>query len=326
MTRHTKPSPPITSAAQTAAKLWLAAGLVGIVVGVTLAVSGRMSHLSGLSEAAVAVGAGCLTMLAFAPWQQLKQQRASQVEIRRLTRCLRQIEQERDRTHLRRLLADRPDELGELSRAIHDALSEAFTDRVKARVLRRSMDDSIRRETDRATGKLRRLAATDALTGLGNRRALEQRLEELLASNRESHDPVAALLIDVDHFKKINDELGHEAGDECLVFLANLLQSSLRGSDHALRIGGDEFIVLMPGLDSDQARAVAERLSILFSQMPWSHPKPPPPTLSIGLAAAGPGQLRDPNELIRRADAAMYTAKRKGRACISDDVTARGAA
>ena len=134
------------------------------------------------------------------------------------------------------------------------------------------------------------------------------------------------MLIDVDHFKKINDELGHEAGDECLVFLANLLQSSLRGGDHALRIGGDEFIVLMPGLESDQARAVAERLSVLFSQMPWSHPKPPPPTLSIGLATAGPGQLRDPNELIRRADAAMYAAKRQGRACISDDAAARGAA
>ena len=326
MTRNTKPSPRSTSAAQTAAKLWLAAGLVGIVVGVTLAVSGRLSHLSGLSEAAVAVAAGCLTMLAFAPWQLLKRQRASQVEIRRLTRCLRQIEQERDRTHLRRLLADRPDELGELSRAIHDALSEAFTDRVKARVLRRSMDDSIRRETDRATGQLRRRAATDALTGLGNRRALEQRLEALLAANRESYDPVAALLIDVDHFKQINDELGHEAGDECLVFLANLLQSSLRGGDHALRIGGDEFIVLMPGLESDQARAVAERLSVLFSQMPWSHPKPPPPTLSIGLATAGPGQLRDPNELIRRADAAMYAAKRQGRACISDAAAARGAA
>ena len=184
MTRHTKPRSRSTSAAQTAAKLWLAAGLVGIVVGVTLAVSGRLSHLSGLSEAAAAVGAGCLTMLAFAPWQQLKRQRASDVEIRRLTRCLRQIEQARDRTHLRRLLADRPDELGELSLAIHDALSEAFTDRVKARVMQRSMDDSIRRETDRATGQLRRLAATDALTGLGNRRALEQRLEDLLASNR----------------------------------------------------------------------------------------------------------------------------------------------
>ncbi len=326
MTKNTKPRSLSTSAAQTAAKLWLAAGLVGIVVGVTLAVSGRLSHLSGLSEAAVAVGAGCLTMLAFAPWQQLKRQRACQAQIRRLTRCLRQIEQARDRTHLRRLLADQPDELGELSRAIHDALSKAFTDRVKARVMQRTMDDSIRRETNRATDQFRRQAATDPLTGLGNRRALEQRLEDLLATNRESHDPVAALLIDVDHFKKINDELGHEAGDECLVFLANLLQSSLRGGDHALRIGGDEFIVLMPGLESDQARAVAERLSILFSQMPWSHSKPPPPTLSIGVSTAGPGQLRDPNELIRRADAAMYSAKRQGRACISDGATARGAA
>lgn len=326
MNRHAKPRSPTASTGQTAAKLWLAAGLVGIVVGVTLAVSGRLSNLSVLSEAAVAVTAGCLTMLAFSPWQQLKRQRASGVEIRRLTRFLRQIEQVPDRTHLRRLRSDRPDELGELSRAIHDALSEAFTDRVKARVLRRSMDDSIRRETDRATGQLRRLAATDALTGLGNRRALEQRLEGLLASNRESHDPVAALLIDIDHFKQINDELGHEAGDGCLVFLANLLQSSLRGGDKALRIGGDEFIVLMPGLDSERAQAVAERVAVLFSQMPWSHPKPPPPTLSIGVAAAGPGQLRDPNELIRRADAAMYAAKRKGRACISDDATARSAA
>ena len=82
----------------------------------------------------------------------------------------------------------------------------------------------------------------------------------------------------------------------------------------------------MPGLAGDQAHAVAERLSVLLSQMPWSHPKPLRPTLSIGLATAGPGQLRDPNELIRRADAAMYAAKRQGRACISDNAAARGAA
>ncbi len=326
MTEPTEQPRPSTSAADTAAKLWLAAGLAGIVVGVTLGVSGRWSHLSDLMQAAVAVGAGGLTMLAFSPWQQLKRQRAYRADIRKLTRSLDQIEHEQDREQLRRLITDRSDELRELGRAIHDALSAALTDRVKARVMRRTMDDSIRRETNRATDSLRRQAATDPLTGLGNRRALEQRLEELLASNRKARDPVAALLIDVDHFKKINDELGHEAGDECLVFLANLLQSSLRGSDHALRIGGDEFIVLMPGLDKDNARAIAERVSALFGQMPWSHAKPAPPTLSIGLAAADPGELSDPNELIRRADAAMYDAKHKGRARISDDATARGAA
>ncbi len=317
---------PATNAAETAAKLWLAAGLAGIVVGVTFGLSGRLAHLSVLMQAGVAVGVGCMTMLAFSPWQQLKRQRGYRAEIRSLVRSLNQIEPERDRAQLRRLITDRSDELSELGRAIHDALSEALADRVKARVMRRTMDDSIRRETDRATDQLRRQAATDPLTGLGNRRALELRLEELLASNRKARDPVAALLIDVDHFKKINDELGHEAGDECLVFLANLLQSSLRGSDHALRIGGDEFIVLMPGLSKDDARAVAERLSTLFGQMPWSYAKPAPPTLSIGLAAAEPGQLSDPNELIRRADAAMYDAKRKGRARISDDTSSRGAA
>ncbi len=326
MTYPNKQSGPSTNAADTAAKLWLAAGLAGIAVGVTLGVSGRLAHLSDSMQAGVAVGVGCLTMLAFSPWQQLKRQRAYRAEIRRLVRSLNRIEHEQDREQLRRLITDRSDELGELRRAIHDALSAALTDRVKARVMRRTMDDSIRRETNRATDQLRRQAATDPLTGLGNRRALEQRLEELLASNRTARDPVAALLIDVDHFKKINDELGHEAGDDCLVFLANLLQSSLRGSDHALRIGGDEFIVLMPGLNKDHARAVAERLSMLFAQMPWSYAKPAPPTLSIGLAAAGPGELSDPNELIRRADTAMYDAKRKGRARISDDATARGAA
>ena len=326
MTEPTKQPRPPTSAADTAARFWLAAGIAGIVVGVTLGVSGRLAHLSDLMQAAIAVVVGGLTMLAFSPWQQLKRQRAYRAEIRKLIRSLNQIEHEQDREQLRCLITDRSDELRDLGQAIHDALSEALTDRVKARVMRRTMDDSIRRETNRATDQLRRQAATDPLTGLGNRRALEQRLEDLLASNRKARDPAAALLIDIDHFKRINDELGHEAGDDCLVFLANLLQSSLRGADHALRIGGDEFIVLMPGLNKDHARAVAERLSMLFAQMPWSQAKPAPPTLSIGLAAAEPGELSDPNELIRRADAAMYDAKRKGRARISDDATARGAA
>lgn len=308
------------------ASLWIVAGLVGIITGVTLVMSDEMRHLSTLGEASLAIGAGCLTMLAFAPWQQLKKQKALRTEIRNLAKTLRKMKEDRSWSSVRSLLTDRTDELGDLSRAVHDALSDTAAAQINARLLKRTMDESIRRETHRATGQLRRQASTDPLTGLGNRRALEQLFEEMFSPGNNKHEQVAALLIDIDQFKNINDHLGHDAGDQCLIFLASVLQSSLRQGDHALRIGGDEFIVLMPGISVQIAGNIAQRISSLYSQMPWPHSKLKPPTLSIGIACARPGELVDLSELIRRADNAMYASKRQDKNKPNTNYGRRGAA
>ena len=306
--------------------LWIAAGLVGIITGVTLVMSDELRHLSTLGEASLAIGAGCLTMLAFAPWQQLKKQKALRTEIRKLAKNLRKMKEDRSWNNVRSLLTDRTDELGDLSRAVHDALSDTAAAQINARLLKRTMDESIRRETRRATGQLRREASTDPLTGLGNRRALEHLFEEMFSPGNVKHEQVAALLIDIDQFKNINDHLGHDAGDQCLIFLASVLQSSLRQGDHALRIGGDEFIVLMPGISVQIAGDIAQRISSLYSQMPWPHRKLKPPTLSIGVSCARPGELVDLSELIRRADNAMYASKRQDKNKPNINFGRRGAA
>ncbi len=236
---------------------------------------------------------------------------------------MRRLEIERGRELLGNLLSDRDDEIGELSRAIHEAISSAAAHRIEARLLRRTMDSSIKRETHRATDRLQRQAATDPLTGVGNRRALQERLQRCVESDAQ---PVSALVIDVDRFKEINDQLGHEAGDQCLAFLGGLLRSGLRGEDSAFRTGGDELIVLMPATSSFVAETVARRLCSLFGQLPWPHSRPARPTLSIGVAAALLSALDEPRDLIRFADEAMYAAKRSGRARIKNYSELRGAA
>lgn len=128
---------------------------------------------------------------------------------------------------------------------------------------------------------------------------------------------MAVLAIDMDRFKDINDALGHEAGDQCLVFLAHLLKAALRRDDCAIRLGGDEFIVLMPNQSEQGAMAVAKRLQDLFLQMPWSHESPPRPTLSMGLTLGHPRSTSEIDDLIRQADKALYQSKRNGRSRIT---------
>jgi diguanylate cyclase (GGDEF)-like protein len=308
------------------AGLWLLAAVAGMIAAVLLAVTGRFEHLPVVVEITIAVALGLLTMLAFAPWKQILGWARDRQEIRRLIRSVRQFDRDHDREPLRTLRTDRADEIGELSRAIHQALTNATAHRLEARRLRRAMDHSIQQETHRATGRLQREAQTDPLTGLGNRRALRVQLVRLVEEANVQGQFLAALWIDVDHFKKINDELGHAAGDACLAFLGKLLRSSLRDRDCAFRNGGDEFVVLMPGASSDVGTKVAERIRSLFGQLAWPHTGTGRPTLSIGVAAARPGEMDDPRELIRRADEAMYASKREGRARVTAWRDLRGAA
>ncbi len=303
--------------------MWPVAGLLGMFVAALVTVTDRFDNNSAVAELLAAVVLGAMTMMAFAPWKAILGGSRARRQVRQLTR---QLGRAGYKEPLRDLLTGGDDDFARLRRAIHDRLSEATAHRLEAGHLRRTMDDSIRRATGRATDRLKKEVSTDALTGIGNRRALEKHLERMLDDADGPGDSLVAMVIDVDRFKPINDRLGHAVGDECLAFLGKLLAGSLRGDDRAFRSGGDEFVVLMSGATADDGIKVGQRIRDLYGQMTWSHKGVQRPTLSMGVAAARPGQLKDPQDLIRRADEAMYTSKREGRATITSYGDMRGAA
>ncbi|PWG64385.1 GGDEF domain-containing protein [Spiribacter halobius] len=161
---------------------------------------------------------------------------------------------------------------------------------------------------------LERLTITDALTGLPNRRALLQRADWVLAQHRRNGRPVSVALIDVDHFKSINDRDGHPAGDRALRQLAERLTASVRAADMVARLGGEEFGLLMPDTGEAEALALCERIRarIEGEAQPWA-PHFPRVTVSIGVATSTPGTETRFDALYRRADRALYEAKRGGR-------------
>jgi two-component system cell cycle response regulator len=160
---------------------------------------------------------------------------------------------------------------------------------------------------------LSRLAKIDPLTGLFNRRVLDERLPRELRRTRRYRRPLSALMLDVDHFKRVNDTYGHDVGDVVLVFLGELLKQQLRDCDEVFRYGGEEFFVLLPETPRPGAREVAERLRRVFEERSPETPAGPQ-TLSIGVAALAdlPGPA-DALTLLQAADAALYAAKEGGR-------------
>jgi diguanylate cyclase (GGDEF)-like protein len=165
----------------------------------------------------------------------------------------------------------------------------------------------------RLLGELQQLARRDPLTGLLNRRAMHELLDAQAAQSRRATDTFAVLLIDLDHFKPINDEHGHEVGDRALAHVAQHLAQALRPDDRLGRIGGDEFVALLPGRDLAFATAEAERLRVGLQRLPLAHGGGVLPlSLSIGVAQwAGAGE--DVARLLARADDALLRAKRAGR-------------
>jgi diguanylate cyclase (GGDEF)-like protein/putative nucleotidyltransferase with HDIG domain len=153
------------------------------------------------------------------------------------------------------------------------------------------------------------LAFKDSLTGLANRRALDERLEAAVNAAVRDGDDLSLVLCDMDNLKQINDTDGHQAGDEALVRVAEALRGAAHGrGPEAMvgRIGGDEFCILLPGMDAPSARALTEEAMIELAA------GKPRLTLSCGIASVG-GGARRPADLVRAADAAQYTAKRTGR-------------
>lgn len=163
-------------------------------------------------------------------------------------------------------------------------------------------------ESDRAH---RRRSTLDPLTGLCNRSALEQRLAELDGQPSSSDEGLshALLLCDLDHFKRVNDQLGHAAGDAVLQDVAYTMRATLRAGDSIYRVGGEEILVVLPGAGEQDAMEIAERLR---SAVRDRRPVGVPVTVSIGVAVSSAGRV-DTDELVGEADAALYAAKAGGR-------------
>jgi diguanylate cyclase len=157
-------------------------------------------------------------------------------------------------------------------------------------------------------------AERDALTGLANRRGLERAFRELLPRARAEGQPLALAVLDIDHFKRVNDTHGHAAGDAVLVRLAQLLRENTRSSDVLARSGGEEFVLVLPGMGPEAAIELCERLRQRVARQPWPEcPGLQRVTVSLGLATTPP---YDGRELQTRADRALYTAKHAGRNCL----------
>lgn len=165
--------------------------------------------------------------------------------------------------------------------------------------------------------KLASLAATDALTGLANRRAFDERLADEWARARRDGTQLSLLLIDVDHFKKFNDHYGHLAGDGCLRALGRILSAiARRPADLAARYGGEEFAVLLPNTGPDGCAEVGEEIRQALHDLAMLHAQNPPSrlvTVSVGAATSLPSQASDSSTLVAAADRALYVAKDSGR-------------
>jgi diguanylate cyclase (GGDEF)-like protein len=158
-------------------------------------------------------------------------------------------------------------------------------------------------------GEFEQLSVTDALTGLLNRRYLEERLtEEIKRSNRHGF-PMSFMMIDVDYFKPYNDTFGHAEGDKALKLVAHSLKESLRGADVAARYGGEEFSILLPQTTPDEAKIIGERVREKVETTEFPHRKV---TVSIGIASCS-HLICTPHDIITAADKALYEAKRRGR-------------
>jgi diguanylate cyclase (GGDEF)-like protein len=167
--------------------------------------------------------------------------------------------------------------------------------------------------------RLLRSGFTDVLTGWHNRRYLQVRLMEELARSRRDHSELVCLMLDLDHFKQVNDTYGHAAGDEVLRELAQRVEAQVRASDVAARYGGEEFVVLLPHTDVAAGEALAQRIRQAVSAEPVSFDGQGQVTVtaSIGIASVLPGEGEDlktaGDSLLARADVALYRAKAAGR-------------
>lgn len=258
----------------------------------------------------LSVGLLVSAILLYAPYDRLIQ------DFNLYIQCLAAFRFSEREISLDSLRRNRTDILGKLSYQIYEMMTGAYVYFAEASRLKRSMDDIIKSEVQKATSHLDKLAHTDSLTNLNNRRALDIILGDL-ADNENFHGAsLLCLILDIDHFKNINDVLGHDQGDRVLKFVAGALQTVLRDTDQAFRMSGDQFIVLFPGLDKEHISSITKRLRKRFQQMAWPEAIErccPKPTLSMGIAIMQPGMDNQHGTvLLNQAKDALHRAKIAG--------------
>ncbi|MFD0387612.1 GGDEF domain-containing protein [Tistrella bauzanensis] len=172
----------------------------------------------------------------------------------------------------------------------------------------------IERDREDLIHRLKQMAETDFLTGVMNRRSFFDVASRDLTIALHHGSPLAVVMLDLDHFKQINDRYGHGVGDEVLRSVAERCRSAIRGGDLVARMGGEEFVILLHHAAADAAAALAERLRVALAGTPvaLSDGRAIPITASLGVAVAGPDDTTI-DELMTRADAALYRAKAAGR-------------
>ena len=169
-------------------------------------------------------------------------------------------------------------------------------------------------ELSEANDKLRRISLTDGLTDIDNRRCLEDRLHEMWQHSVRLHEPIALIMCDIDKFKSVNDNFGHQAGDAVLKEVAQLLKGAAREIDRVGRYGGEEFLLILPGTVLDAAVTFAERLRERVDAHTFTYSGGTlTRTISCGVAGSPHPRVKDQEALLRAADDALYVAKETGR-------------
>jgi len=166
------------------------------------------------------------------------------------------------------------------------------------------------------TTELETQVQTDALTGLLNFRGFEERLEQEMERTRRLEEPTSLIMIDIDHFKQVNDTHGHDVGNQALIHIAGLLRQTLRKLDIPCRFGGEEFALILPSTRLAPAVQVAERIRVLIERMPIKvGRKKIAMTISLGTTSFTPIDTLSPTEFLKSADTYLYQAKHTGRNC-----------
>ncbi len=211
---------------------------------------------------------------------------------------------------------ERPRMLKALELGVNDILTrpidaQELSARARTQIKRKRYTDFLREKLDHSL----ELAVTDPLTGLNNRRYMTGQLDALVSRAGRGGEPVAVLVMDIDHFKSVNDGFGHDSGDEVLREFAVRLAMNVRAVDLPCRYGGEEFVVVMPGTRLENAHQIAERIRRDVASAPFrimGGKETLAITVSIGVAASL-GGYDTPDALLKRADEAVYEAKSKGR-------------
>jgi two-component system cell cycle response regulator len=225
-----------------------------------------------------------------------------------------------ERTRLMPILViAEPDETVRLTRALEIGINDyvarpivrpELAARVRTQIRRKRFTDYLRRDLQNTID----MAVTDALTGLHNRRYMESQLQGMMEQADARGRPLAIQILDIDHFKAINDTHGHDAGDDVLREFAERVRANVRGIDLVCRMGGEEFVVVMPDTDSALARLVGERVRQRIAGAPFmiaAGSRDIDVTVSIGIATRAPGESIE--TVMKRADQALYAAKHGGR-------------